>query len=359
MSAEFSIFTPEGHYTNCSFAASIQGPKAEFYQKCEAVLRDWSSGKATFERFSSGSTGKPKAFSFTRKQILHSVRQTANAFDLKKGMGNIICLSPDYIAGFMQLMRSAILGMPMYLCPPEELDLTKLPEAFQADFMAVVPMQLIKILADDEQRAVLQKMQKIIIGGTPVSESLRQNLEWEEKPLYYETYGMTETLTQVAVRNINGEGVSEYFRPLPGVGLKLDERNCLVIDYPALLDEPLVTNDLVYLNADQTFLLVGRADRTINSGGIKVQAEAVEEAVGNYFQKVEVSIPFFIHAIPDEVLGEKVVLVLEKAWDKEDELRKQVQQALRTPVPFPTEILQKTPFSYTQSGKIDREATLA
>ncbi len=54
-----------------------------------------------------------------------------------------------------------------------------------------------------------------------------------------------------------------------------------------------MTNDIAQLHPDGTFSILGRKDNIINTGGIKVQIESVEEALRSI-----ISATFAITAIP-------------------------------------------------------------
>ena len=130
---------------------------------------------------------------------------------------------------------------------------------------------------------------------------------------------MTETLSHIALRRLNGPEASEWYTPFEGVRVSLSEEGCLVIDAPAVHEGLLVTNDIAELEhslpserADgesaPRFRILGRKDNVICSGGIKIQIEEVERLL-----RPHLSVPFLITKAPDERLGEQVVLLTESA----------------------------------------------
>ena len=144
----------------------------------------------------------------------------------------------------------------------------------------------------------------LIIGGGAIDAALEQEIRQMPNTVY-STYGMTETLSHVALRRLNGPEASPYYHPFPSVTLSLSPDNTLVIDAPLVCDERLVTNDVARLLPDGSFAIIGRKDNIINSGGIKIQIEEVEERLRPYLD-----LPYAITAAPDPRLGEAVVLLI-------------------------------------------------
>ena len=120
----------------------------------------------------------------------------------------------------------------------------------------------------------------------------------------FETYGMTETVSHIAVKNLSAGGKS--FESIPGITFK-DNMGCLEINAPFISKTPIQTNDKVQLISNTKFKWIGRSSLTINSGGIKFNPENIEKTLSNYYTQ-----PFIISSFPDSVLGEKIVIVFEK-----------------------------------------------
>ena len=244
-----------------------------------ATCHEWLSGSTEFIVRTSGSTGDPKPITLRREQMVASAQATGAALDLGPGCRALVCLPTGYIAGRMMLVRGLVLDFNMTVVEPASDPFASLLSDAGFDFMAVVPLQL-QTLLDGPSGYLdrLNAMQAILVGGGPVSTALEARVQTLAAPVYH-TYGMTETVTHIALRRLNGAEASSAFRPLPGVEVGLDDRGCLRIKGPMTLDQWVQTNDLVELQPDGSFQWLGRWDTIINTGGVKVQVEQVESAL--------------------------------------------------------------------------------
>ncbi|ETX02437.1 MAG: hypothetical protein ETSY1_03575 [Candidatus Entotheonella factor] len=337
---------------------------SDFERRVLQFGRDWQSGCETFTLYTSGSTGEPKPTVITRDQMATSARLTIRALGLPPGSRALVCLGIDYIAGMMMLVRGLECGLHLTLVDPVSRPLLALPPSSRFDFTAMVPLQLQETLnGAPHEFEILDAMQGVLIGGGPVSQALAMQLQRVSAPLYH-TYGMTETVSHIALRRLNGPARSDRFVPFDGVGLQLDERGCLAITSALTRGETLYTNDLVDLHPDGSFVWLGRIDNVINSGGVKVQIEKVETALetcflhgwnGTYAER-----RFFVGALEDQRLGQAVVAVIEgDAWSPEIEtgLRSQLQSSL-TRYEVPRQFYFVPKLIETRTGKIDRRANL-
>ncbi|HSN76462.1 MAG TPA: AMP-binding protein [Anaerolineae bacterium] len=335
--------------------------------------RRWLNGQTEFVVHTSGSTGAPKPITLRREQMQASAHATGEALGLAAGMRSLVCLPVRYIAGQMMLVRGLELDLAMTLVEPASDPLASLPADAAFDFTAVVPLQLQALLdgpADYRER--LDRMTAVLVGGAPVSAALEQQVQALAAPVYH-TYGMTETATHIALRRLNGPGASPVFHPLPGVEIAVDDRGCLRLKGLMTLDRWLQTNDLVEMVPShlspatchlppRTFRWLGRWDNVINSGGVKVQVETVEAAVGQAWQALGLDERrFFIAGLPDERLGQAVTLVVEgEALPAALEFG--LHAALTQSLPAyqaPRQIIAITRFVETATGKIDRHASLS
>ncbi len=339
--------------------------------------REWQRGAPEFIVQTSGSTGAPKPIALTRDQLAASARATGAALGLAAGDRALVCLPTQYIAGRMMLVRGLVLGLDLVVVEPAADPFAGLPADARFDFAAFVPLQLHTLLetalvapsdscfGDDTARAfryrrLLEGMKAILVGGGPVSPALAAMIDQLAAPVYH-TYGMTETATHVALRRLNGPAAAAAFTPLPGVHLGVDARGCLHIQGPMTDEVRVQTNDLVELQADGTFLWLGRWDNVINSGGVKVQVEQVEEALAQHGGAVLAGRRFFVAGLPDERLGQRVALVVEGeqlAAGDEQALAQVVAQHVQ-PYAAPRQFVYCPRFAETPTGKIDRGQTLA
>ncbi len=333
----------------------------------------WLSGAQEFVVHTSGSTGAPKPISLRREQMIASARATGEALRLAAGMSALVCLPVRYIAGQMMLARGLVLGLAMTLVEPASDPLVSLPVDAAFDFTAVVPLQLQTLLdGPPGYQERLNGMHAILVGGATISAALEQRVQALTAPVYH-TYGMTESATHVALRRLNGPQASPSFHPLPGVAIDSDGRGCLRVKGPMTLDRWLQTNDLVELAGANlqpatsnlqpgTFRWLGRYDNVINSGGVKVQVEAVEAAVDQAWLALGLAERRrFVAGLPDERLGQAVTLVIEGEPLGGDEERTLLAETRRRLDPFvqPRRVLYRAQLSETPTGKIDRRASLS
>lgn len=301
----------------------------------------------------SGTTGSPKSITVSKDKMRFSAEATGKYFGLQPGQTALLPLPASYIAGKMMIVRALTLGLRLIIIQPgTAIFENPLPETI--DFAPLVPLQLSNNLSNPSFRQKVQKIRTIILGGAAVNASLREET-CRLSNAVYETFGMTETLSHIAVRQINLPGEEKPFSALPGVSFGTDERNCLIIHAPGLLEEDLITNDVIDLITDTSFFWKGRFDNVINSGGIKIFPEVLE-------QKLEslVHDPFFIASLPDEKLGQRVILVVEKKADKNisiHELFNQMQKILPL-YSAPKEVYLLPEFFRNKSGKIVRKETM-
>ena len=268
----------------------------------EAFLKEWHNDSPTVLVHTSGSTGKPKPMLIEKRRMEASARITCGFLGLKAGDSALLCMSLDYIAGKMMVVRAQTCGLRLITVAPSGHPLETVAEP--VDFAAMVPMQVYNSLQVPEERERLKAIKHLIIGGGAIDESMAQELKTFPNAVW-STYGMTETLSHIALRRLSGPKTSEWYVPFEGVSLSSTDEGCLVIDAPAVHDGPLVTNDIVELS-DKGFRILGRKDNVICSGGIKIQMEEVERLLRPYL-----TVPFMISKRPDEKFGEQVVLLTE------------------------------------------------
>lgn len=320
----------------CRVAYSFIKEGEDFEKPVGDFLLDWFDSKDYIEMFTSGSTGKPKTVVVKKQAMVNSAIATGDFFDLKPGNSALQCLPVKYVAGKMMLVRAMILGLDLEFVAPSSHPMRN--NEIDFDFVAMVPLQAQNSIQE------LKKVKKLIIGGAAVNKTLEKQL-LKLKTEVYETYGMTETITHIAARKL-GE---KAFTVLPDVTVSYDDRNCLVIHAPKISDEVIVTNDIVELVNENQFIFLGRIDNMINSGGIKLIPEQIENKLMSKIQQ-----RFFIASKPDNELGEKLILVVE--GDKV-EFEHTIYEDLDK-YEKPKEILFISKFKDTATGKIMRKETL-
>ena len=283
----------------------------------EEFLAEWHNESPTVLVHTSGSTGKPKPMYVEKRRMEASARITCQFLGLEPGDTALLCMSLDYIAGKMMVVRAQTWGLRLIVVKPSGNPLGTVTEP--VDFAAMVPMQVYNSLQVPEEREKLKQIKHLIIGGGAIDDALAKELAGFPNHVW-STYGMTETLSHIALRRLNGSEASDWYTPFEGVTLSQTDEGCLVIDAPAVHDGPLVTNDIVELSK-KGFRILGRKDNVICSGGIKIQIEEVERLL-----KPHLSAPFMITKRADKKFGEQVVLLTE-SMDMDD-VREICQQVL-------------------------------
>ncbi|MBL6445921.1 AMP-binding protein [Fulvivirga sp. 29W222] len=332
-------------------------PSTPFEKSTIDFIQQWLSEVKEFNIHTSGSTGKPKKINISRLQMEISARLTIDALKINSGQTALVCLDTEYIAGKMMLVRAMINHMNIIAIAPSSNPLTNLDKV--PDFAAVVPLQLEEMLNNEKTKMLLNKMSAIIVGGAPVSPVLERKLQQVSTPIYA-TYGMTETVSHVALKRLNGPERSATFTAFKEVKLALDDRGCLTIQSALTNHETLTTNDRVELISDHHFEWLGRADNIINSGGVKVQSEKVEKAVAQILDELGLSNRFFVTGIPDEKLGHKVYLVMESPDNLNNDKEKilSLLQAKLSRYEVPKDITLVPQFTETPTGKVNRRETI-
>ncbi|MEX0314197.1 MAG: AMP-binding protein [Allomuricauda sp.] len=307
-------------------------------------LLDWVSEKPTLEVFTSGSTGKPKKISLKKEHMLNSAKATGFFFDLKAGDKALLCLPCSGIAGKMMLVRAMAIGMDLRYVEPSSVPLQNNSNFY--DFVAMTPLQVGNSL---EQ---LSQIGTLIVGGAPISTSLKQTLE-DAPNAIFETYGMTETITHIAAKRLSNPA-DDNFQILPDISISVDDRDCLIISAPHISDNKVITNDIVEMVNAKSFKWFGRFDTVINSGGVKLIPEKIEEKLSSFIKP-----RFFVAGIPDDALGQKLVLVVEDVKMSKQELLQQIKGLDKLgKYEVPKEIFSLKTFQETKTGKIHREKTL-
>ena len=331
---------------------------SQFEESTFDFIRSWLSGTETFLLATSGSTGAPKTISVTLSQMIASSLLTSEKIGLREGSSALVCIDTRYIGGKMMLARCLTIGLHIMSIDPRANPLIKIPVDKCVQFTALVPYQAHAIL-ESKHPHLLDQFDNVLIGGAALSASMREQLNNFQCECY-ETYGMTETVSHIALRLVNTKRKQPYFEVLPGIDISKDDRGCLVIA-ASYLPAPVVTNDLVEITGPGKFLWLGRLDRVINSGGVKVSPEKIEEQLEVILREHGLHYSFFIAALPDEQLGHKSVLVLEGVQFS-SELLQRALPARRASLPryeYPKEVYTSPAFSFTASQKIDRIQTLA
>lgn len=340
------------HYTNSDLrkvAYNLIKEGEPFEGGIGDFLLDWLKPSAILEVTTSGSTGIPKKVKLRKEHMINSAIATGKFFELPKKSTALHCLPAEYIAGKMMLVRAMVLGWELDLVIPSSNPLDQVFKTY--DFCAMTPFQL------DNSIGRLHLIKKLIVGGGAVAPNLQLMVQGLNTKVY-ETFGMTETVSHIAAKRLNPKKKKKKdipFKVLPNINISQDDRGCLVVKAPKLACEVVVTNDVVEILTYKKFYWKGRIDNVINSGGIKLFPEEIERKLSEIIDG-----RFFVTGMPDDALGEKLVLFVEV--DFSEELIAQLQEEINSlealgkyEIPKKIYLIQK--FEETPNGKIHRENT--
>ncbi len=314
----------------------------EFSPEIANFFKEWFNDSQYIIVNTSGSTGEPKPIKLQKIYMVNSAKATGAFFNLFEETSALLCMSVNFIAGKMMLVRALTLGWHIDIVEVTSNPLEKLDKNY--DFSAMVPMQLYNSLNN------IDKIKKLIVGGGVVSNELISKIKYVKTEVFA-TYGMTETITHIAVKKLNYSNQASY-KLLPNIKISIDTRGCLVIEAPTISNDLVVTNDLVEIISANEFNWLGRFDTIINSGGIKLIPEQIEFKLSTL-----ISNRFFVTGIKDAVLGEKLILVVE--GEKNNNLLNEIKNSTLVSVyEKPKEIYFTSNFIETETSKVNRKETL-
>ena len=292
----------------------------------EAFLEEWNNPSETLLVHTSGSTGTPKPMLVEKRRMLASARRTNDFLGLQPGDTALLCMSLDFIAGKMMVVRALERHLHLASVEPSGHPLAALNDQTSLDFAAMVPLQVYNSLQVSTERERLKQIRHLIIGGGAIDDALADQLKNFPNAVW-STYGMTETLSHIALRRLSGPEASLWYTPFPSVRISLSEEDTLIIDAPEVCPNPLVTNDIAELSPDfSKFRIIGRKDNIICSGGLKIQAEELERQLRPHMR-----VPYMITKRPDEKFGEIVVLLTEGSADEAREICERILPKFHQP----------------------------
>lgn len=335
--------------------SGVVAANSDFEQRTFDFISGWMQEEESFIQNTSGSTGAPKQIIITRSQMTASAKMSIDALGLRREYNALLCISPDYIGGKMMLVRSLVAGMKIIACTPTSNPLAMLPRNQHIDFAAMVPYQIHEIIRS-ESAIKFNEIKTVIIGGATVDRETVEKLQGY-RCIFYSTYGMTETVSHIALRQLNENNASDCYTALPGIHISTDERSCLVIEWDQL-PQKIVTNDIVEIVSADVFQWIGRWDNVINTGGIKVFPEKVEKIVKEIFRGLHLDNSFFVGSVADPKLGNRVTLFIEGQLSKETiaEVEREISLKI-SKNEAPKQVVLVQSFVLTENGKVNRKAT--
>lgn len=316
----------------------------EWIKEIYSFLMHWTDTNDTIDLQTSGSTGTPKTIRVKKSAMIFSAQQSVSFFNFSEDEKWLLCLPAKFIGGQMLIVRAMLCRAVVFAVEPKiDLGITG-----SFDFASMIPLQAEKYPDSD------LKIKRILIGGASIPKPIEEKLKRNNKSEFYASYGMTETISHIALRKINGTNASAYFKPLKNILLGTDERGCLTIYNRNYSEHVIITNDLAEFNAENEFQIIGRADHIINSGGLKIIPEIIEKTISTVSPG-----NILVIGIPDENLTEKPILLIE--GQKQDSsvlilLKNYINENIEKNKQ-PKEIVFIERFEYTESGKVNRRET--
>ncbi len=308
----------------------------------ERFLKQWVS-HSSIDISSSGTTSEPKLLQIDKKYVFNSVNMTAEFFGIQSLDKVLHCLPIKYVAGKMQLIRALHLGLDLEMIKPSSKPIV---QSKYYDFATMTSQQLTRCLDH------ISGFKTLLVGGGLLSYKTQRKVQKVHSNVY-ESFGMTETLSHIAIRKL--EDPIGVFTLLPKVSITVDNRSRLIITAKHLGVHQLVTNDVVEILNEVQFKYLGRIDNVINSGGIKIYPEKIEEVLSSKINR-----PFFINSLKNDVLGQKVVLVMEQ--NQRDIAPSIIQKIIKNSsiknYQKPKELMVFKTFVRTLTGKIKRKKTM-
>lgn len=345
-------------HTNRTLIQNQTCPEDPYFRKAYEFMKAWWQGQVEFQLQTSGSTGNPKMITVTRQQLSSSAKMTGAALNLPAGTKALVCLNVEYVAGLMMLVRGMELNWELYIMEPSSNPLLYIDDEVRFDFTSMVPMQFINALENPETKNRLDHFEKILLGGAPVSVSLLHQIEGL-KVAVYQSYGMTETVSHVALRWLNGSGGKDAYLILPRVDAGVDERGCLYVSGPMTLGNRIQTNDLVEFTGPNSFIWLGRFDNVINSGGVKIILDRVDDRLAHLFHQLGLNFQFFTWFEEDKKLGQKLILVINdnEGNTSSEWLLSEIRKSISS-YETPKHIYFVNRFEKTQTDKTDKHRTV-
>jgi O-succinylbenzoic acid--CoA ligase len=342
------------HYSKSQALPNLE-ELPEFAQVAFTFCRDWLAGQETFTQQTSGSTGAPKLQVLSRTQMEASATATGDFFGTTTSGHLLCCLNPAFIAGKMMLVRALVWDCPIILVEPSGNPLLAMEGQFT--FVALVPLQVEAILAEEKSRFLLESIPHVLIGGAALPHKTQQGLV-QQGIRAWQSFGMTETVSHIALAPI--EAGELVYQALPGVAIGINEEHCLWILSPMSGAEKIQTNDTIELRSKNTFTWLGRADFVVNSGGIKLFPEQLERRIASLLEETCPGCAYFLFGENDSRLGERLVLYVEGTAEEKKRLGLEagLEQILGK-YEVPKKIYFKAAFAYTPTRKINRHATAA
>lgn len=305
----------------------------------QEFLRRWHSPDDLIEVHTSGSTGPAKSMQVEKYRMVASAKSTCSFLRIPQGASALLCMPTRYIAGMMMIVRAEVWPLTLTAVEPSNHPLRNI--SAPPFFVAMTPAQAYASLQEEQERHILLQIPRLLIGGGSISPELEASLR-NSKGEVWSSYGMTETLSHIALRRIGTPG----YKCLPNVTIGLTPEGTLWVEAPLITPCRLTTRDMAELLPDGTFCITGRLDNVISSGGIKLQLEKLEcdlaTATG-----LHIAEDFMLTWVKDVQWGQALTIILRENTP--------TPHNIKAHLPYLKHILTTTILPLTPTGKPARE----
>jgi O-succinylbenzoic acid--CoA ligase len=308
-------------------------------EEVNAFLKVWQNQEECIHCFSSGSTGEPKSIALHKEDMRISAKKTLDTLGIKPGAHAGLALSTETIAGKMMVVRALIGNLNLHILPVNSEPLRGL--TIELDFLSLVPLQAYQSIG---KVSIQNQQATVLVGGAPITHiQFNAIRDYWKKSIH--TYGMTETVSHVALRSFS-DGFDAPFCALPGLEFSTNEDR-LIIHSQDFSFKTIETSDLVSLIDEKRFRFLGRADFVMNINGKKINPETIETALSE-----SVAIPFVVVPYEDDVFGQSVGILFEAEYAIG--IKDALQHIALPSSVHPRKFQVHPSFFRTKSGKLDR-----
>lgn len=317
-----------------------------YFKKINDFIQLLSNKNSPLTVKTSGSTGIPKELHFTMNQAFESAKLSNAFFNIDSSSILLLPMNIDFVGAKMLIVRAFVAKAKIWIVAPTANVFENVPTNVLFDLIALTPYQLLSTL--EKTPLSFLQVRKCLIGGSTISNELFRKIEDLSLDCkFYESFGMSETLSHIAIKTLGSN--EDVFRVIDGYHIEVSSEGLLSIQCP-FMDNNVISNDIVELFDDKSFRFLGRKDFVINSGGIKIYPELLENSLQEIFH-----FPFYFTKEKDERLGEILILVILKSNEKSDvEILEQCKIHITNKYYVPKKIKRLYTFEYTQNGKIKR-----